>query len=93
MGIKYSGGRMKKIKIEEYSPSMGTLIDLEDEYSFLVNHQNGAINIPYNKLIYNYEKLLDKNKSYYFYCNGGSKSRKIVSILELYGYNVTQVVL
>ena len=84
---------MKKIRIDEYYPHMGTLIDLEDEYSFLVNHQQGAINIPYNKLIYNYEKLLDKSKSYYFYCSGGSKSRKIVNILELYGYDATQVVL
>ncbi len=84
---------MKRINYQEYNPSMGTLIDLEDEYTFKEGHKKEAINIPYNKLIYNYERLLDKSKPYYFYCKKGNKSRKIVSILEIYGYNVTQVII
>lgn len=79
---------MKRISLKNYDNSLGTLIDIE---SYEKEHVPGSINIPYQKLIYNYQKLLDKNKPYYIICSGGIKSRKIVSILELYGYNVTQV--
>ena len=84
---------MKRINYQEYNSSMGTLIDLEDENTFKLNYKKEAINMPYNKLIYNYERLLDKSKPYYFYCKKGNKSRKMVSILEIYGYNVTQVII
>ncbi|MBE6161115.1 MAG: rhodanese-like domain-containing protein [Firmicutes bacterium] len=80
---------MKRINLKDYNSSLGTLIDLEIENKF--RYINGSINIPYQKLIYNYQNLLDKNKPYYIICSGGVKSKKIVSILELYGYNVTQV--
>ena len=44
---------MKRINYQEYNSSMGTLIDLEDENTFKLNHKEEAINMPYNKLIYN----------------------------------------
>ena len=70
---------MKTIKINEYSHD-GELINLE---SFE----------PYEKLLYNPSLYLDKNKKYYFYCKKGIKSKKVVSILEIYGYDVTRVIL
>ena len=82
---------MKKIKLSEYNESMGLLIDVEDQYTFSKYGINGSINIPYQRLIYHYKEELDKNKPYYIICNGGVKSKKIVNILEFYGYNVTQV--
>jgi rhodanese-related sulfurtransferase len=82
---------LKRIKLSEYNLSLGTLIDVEDQYTYSKGHHKDSINIPYQKLAYNYKTLLDKNKPYYIMCSGGVKSKKIVNILEFYGYNVTQV--
>ena len=82
---------MKTININEYNSSMGKLIDIEAKEIFNQNHLEGAINIPYEVLLYNRERLLNKNETYYIYCRGGHKSKRIVNILELYGYNVVQL--
>ena len=69
---------MKTIKVSEFKHD-GELINLEkvDEY---------------RKYLYNPSLYLDKNKKYYFYCKNGIKSKKVVSILETYGYDVTRVI-
>lgn len=72
---------------------MGILIDLEKPDIFQQKHVDGAINIPYETLLYNKDKLLDKNKTYYLYCKGGYKSRNATNLLNAYGYNVIQVLL
>ena len=54
----------------------GILIDLDIEY------------IPYQKLIYEPEKY----KKYFFKCKHGVKSKEVVSVLELKGYDVTQLI-
>lgn len=82
---------MKRINTDEYKKSMGTLIDIEDAVLYNESHLEGAINIPYEKLLVSHRDLLDKTKKYYIYCRKGFKSRKAVSILEYYGYDVTQV--
>lgn len=69
---------MKTININEYTHD-GELINL-DEVEF------------YEKLLYNPNLYLDKNKKYYFYCKKGIKSKKVVSILEIYGYDVVRVI-
>ena len=58
----------------------GIVINLEKEYN------------PYDKLLLDPSKYLDKNKKYYFYCKNGIKSKKVVSLLEIYGYNVIRVI-
>lgn len=84
---------MQVINIKEYNPNLGPLIDVEDENFYKMKHVEGAINIPFSELSYNFQNLLDKNRHYYIYCNAGNKSRRIVAILEIYGYRVTQVLL
>lgn len=69
---------MKTIKINEFKHD-GEIINLEN-----VDY--------YEKYLYNPSIYLDKNKKYYFYCKNGIKSKKIVSVLELYGYDVTRVI-
>lgn len=83
---------MKTIDISEYNPNMGKLIDIESKELYIQNHIPSSVNIPYETLLYNREKLLNKEDTYYIYCRGGHKSRRAVSILEMYGYNVVQVV-
>lgn len=69
---------MKTININEYTHD-GELINLDEVDT-------------YEKLLYNPNLYLDKNKKYYFYCKKGIKSKKVVSILEIYGYNVVRVI-
>ena len=47
---------------------------------------------PYQNLLNNHSIHLDKSKKYYFYCKKGIKSKKVVSVLEAYGYDVTLVI-
>jgi len=83
---------MKRIDLNIYNKNMGLLIDISDPATYQENMIPGSINIPYQKLLLNYKELLDKNKRYYIMCTKGIHSRKVVSILEFYGYNVTQVI-
>ena len=80
------------MKYSEYNQSKGMLIDVEESNVFKKKHLYEAINIPFEKLIANYKKLLDKNKTYFIYCRKGQRSKKAVQILKFYGYNVTQIV-
>lgn len=82
---------MKRIKFEEYNPSMGILIDVQHPEDYAKNPTPGSINIYADKLLLNYKKSLDITKRYFIICNKGFLSRKVVSMLEFYGYNVTQV--
>ncbi len=61
-------------------PGDGVLINLDIEY------------IPYEKLIYDTEKYLNRSRKYYFYCKHGVKSKEVVMTLEQKGYNVTQLI-
>jgi rhodanese-related sulfurtransferase len=83
---------MKKISLSEYNSSMGILIDVRSKSEYDKNPVPGSINIYEDKLIVNHNKLLDKSKKYYIICEKGFSSRRVVSILELYGYDVTQVI-
>lgn len=80
---------MKKILLSEYKSFMGELIDINYNKNIDVE---SSMHIPYERLMINYKDLLVKGKKYYIFCNGGIKSRKAVSILEYYGYDVTLVI-
>ena len=82
---------MKSIKYEEYNSSLGVLIDVEDVLSFSEHPTLEAINIPYQKLLYGHQSYLNKNKKYFIMCNKNILSRKVVAVLNHYGYDVTQV--
>lgn len=83
---------MKRININEFNSNMGILIDVQHPEDYRKNPTNGSINIYADRLLMNYKKLLDPTKKYYITCNKGVLSRKVVAILEYYGYDVTQVV-
>lgn len=82
---------MKVISIDEYTPNMGVLVSLEDEEDFV--SVKGSINLSIDKLLDNPSKFLNKNETYYFYCRQGSRSRRAVQILGVYGYKVVKVTL
>lgn len=79
---------MKRIMLSDYKENMGVFVDVNNYDNNVVS---GSIHIPYEHLLVNHRELLDKNKKYFIYCNGGIKSKKAVNILEFYGYDVTLV--
>ena len=82
---------MKVIDIKDYNSGDGTLIDVDEAESYKQKHPYGAVSVPYEKLMANYKKVLNKDKSYFIYCTRGIRSKKCVSVLEFYGYDVTLV--
>jgi len=82
---------MKTISFDEYNPSMGVLVSLENPDEFV--SKKGSINMDIDRVLANPSKYLDKNKTYYFYCTKGSRSRRIVQILGVYGYKVVKVMI
>lgn len=67
------------------------IIDVDDAGEFLSNNLPNSTNIPYNKLINNHKKYLDKDSHYYVVCKKGNKSKRAAAILKIYGYNVTKI--
>lgn len=70
---------MRTIYLKDYH-NEGILIDLDVSFK------------PYENLLNNHYKYLNKNKEYYFTCKTGTKARRVASILEAYGYK-TNIVL
>ena len=80
---------IETITMNQYMPSMGILISLEDKEDFVPI--KGSINLKLSNLLDNPKKYLDKTKKYYIYCNKGIRSARAVQILHVYGYNVVKV--
>ncbi|RYZ79596.1 MAG: cyclic nucleotide-binding domain-containing protein, partial [Moraxellaceae bacterium] len=57
----------------------------EEEYSEL--HMQGAVNVPLNLLGIK-ARMLDKSRTYIFYCNTGRRSRAAVHLLTQQGFKV-----
>ena len=83
---------MKKIKLSEYNPNMGILIDVQHPDDYKLNPTPNSKNVYADKLLLNYKVLLDKHSKYYIICNKGILSGRVVAVLEYFGYDVTQVI-
>lgn len=79
-------------KIYFHSNSSNILVDIRDKYEYLLSHINNAINIPYNFLSLLPENYLDKNNTYYFYCDNGKKSKELCESLNKIGYKTIDLV-
>ena len=78
--------RIKIWDIDDEIVNKNVLIDIRDKYEYILDHINGAINIPYNYLSMFYDRYLNLNDNYYIYCDSGNKSKKIVYMLNKLGY-------
>ena len=67
------------------------IIDIRGIEKYNNGHINGAINIPLEQLLINFNRYLDKNKKYYIYCQMGVQSRKMCQILINNGFNVVNI--
>ena len=66
-------------------------IDIRDKNKYLKGHIASAININYIDLLANTSRYLNKNNTYYIYCDSGMKSEFVVSRLVKKGYNCVNV--
>ena len=82
---------MKRISFKDFNPSMGILIDVQHPVDYKLNPTPGAINIYADKLLMDSKQYLTYNKKYYIICHKGFLSRRVTSMLEYLGYDVTQV--
>lgn len=67
------------------------VIDIRNIEKYNNRHIDGAINIPLNQILINFNKYLDRNKKYYIYCQKGIQSRKLCQLLKNNGFNVVNV--
>lgn len=64
------------------------VIDVSDKNTYNNSHISNSINIPYDELLNNYRKYLNKYETYYLYCKSGKLSKRAVMVLSSLGYNV-----
>ena len=67
------------------------IVDIRNKYYYDMGHIDNAISIPYYNLLNNYSYYLDKNNSYYVYCDTGEQSYEIVDRLSKFGYKVFNI--
>lgn len=67
------------------------IIDIRSNQSYNNNHIPNAKNIPNMSLISNPSKYLDKDKTYYLYCQKGVTSIRTCSLLNNLGYKAINI--
>ncbi len=67
------------------------IIDIRDNYSYNISHIKNSLNIPYYNLLNNYSHYLNKNNTYYLYCEEGKQSYEISKRLNSFGYNTKSI--
>ncbi len=82
---------MKSINISLARNRRGIIIDLQSPVDYNNYHLKGAINIPYDELLNNYRKYLNKKDTYYIYCKSGKLSKRVSTMLDYLGYNVIMI--
>ena len=75
--------------IEEHKSN---IIDIRSIENYNNNHIPNAINIPFEKLIIEPYKYINKNTIYYLYCRSGVTSKKACEILNKMGYQTVNIV-
>ena len=68
------------------------IIDIRSSTKYSDNHIPFSINVPYDRLMSNPSKYLNKYDTYYIYCQKGITSKSCVNVLRAMGYNVFSVI-
>ena len=77
--------------LDVYKNKNINIIDIRSKYIYELSHIPNAINIPYDYLILNHPKYLNKNETYYLYCQAGYTSKSIVKRLNSEGYQTISI--
>ena len=83
---------MHSINIEELlNKNNINIIDIRNNSRYNSGHIPGSINIPEVNLTLNPSKYLNKNDTYYIYCEHGSRASFVVNLLNSVGYNCVNI--
>ena len=84
---------MKDISVTELKRMIPgiKIIDIRDNYQFNMGSIPTSINIPTNFLLTNPDIYLNKNSTYYLYCEYGTTSTKVCNQLSNKGFNVINI--
>jgi rhodanese-related sulfurtransferase len=70
----------------------GQLIDVREPSEYVIDHANGAINVPLSDILNGNLLKIDKTKPVYVYCRTGKRALQAKTALEQTGYkNVTSI--
>ena len=85
---------MKEIRFNEIIDNLNNIniIDIRDNYLYNIESVPNSKNIPMNFLLMNPSNYLDKNNTYYIYCNRGINSKKTCDVLTGLGYDVINLI-
>ena len=79
---------MNEVSINEImSIPNAIIIDIRDKISYQEGHIKNALNIPYYSILANHNIYLNKNDTYYLYCNYGYQSKEVSNRLNMFGYH------
>ena len=67
------------------------IIDIRNSYYYNMGHIRDAISIPYYNLLNNYGHYLNKDNTYYLYCDTGEQSYDIALRLCEFGYHIFSI--
>ena len=85
---------LKNLSYEEFIEQAsldqnGILLDVRTPKEFAYNHLPGAINVNYlSHTLADELELLQKDKSYYVYCQTGRRSLRVCALLRNSGFKV-----
>lgn len=68
------------------------IIDIRDSYTYNLGHIKKSKNIPYYSLLANYNMYLNKEDTYYLYCDYGKQSHEISDRLNSFGYKTLYII-
>ena len=68
------------------------IIDIRDKEKFNCSNIKNSINIELLKINSNPSKFLNKEDTYYIYCQHGKQSVKTCLLLSKLGYNVVNII-
>lgn len=84
---------VSSISIKDLLDKIGSIliIDIRSVEKYNDNHIDGAINIPFEKLILDPKYYLNYKDTYYLYCQKGSKSISACMYLAKRGFKVVNI--
>lgn len=86
----------QEISISDLKRMMSTrkvsLIDIRDNYYYQLGGIPTAQNIPMNFLLTIPDNYLNKQDTYYIYCEMGNRSKRACQKLQSLGYHVVNVI-
>ena len=68
------------------------IIDIRNENEFIMGTIPSSKNIPTIKLEISPEKYLNKNETYYIFCNNGKTSKVLTEKLNIQGYRTVNII-